>query len=49
VIFSGLTPGLIPLWQLDITVPSGLAAGSYPMIVTFGGQTSNSAMVSIAP
>jgi uncharacterized protein (TIGR03437 family) len=49
VIFSGLTPGLIPLWQLDITVPSGLAAGNYPMIVTFGGQVSNSAMVSIAP
>jgi uncharacterized protein (TIGR03437 family) len=49
VIFSGLTPGLIPLWQLDITVPSGLAAGSYPMIVTMGGQVSNSATVSVAP
>jgi uncharacterized protein (TIGR03437 family) len=49
VIFSGLTPGLIPLWQMDITVPPGLAAGSYPMIVTIGGQVSNSATVSIAP
>ncbi len=49
VLFSGLTPGLIPLWQLDITVPSGLAAGSYPMIVTINGQTSNAATVSIAP
>lgn len=49
VLFSGLTPGLIPLWQMDITVPSGLAAGSYPMIVTINGQTSNSATVSIAP
>ncbi|HVO97516.1 MAG TPA: hypothetical protein VMT15_05585 [Bryobacteraceae bacterium] len=49
VIFSGLTPGLIALWQLDITVPSGLAAGSYPMIVTINGQSSNSATVSVAP
>ncbi len=49
VLFSGLTPGLIPLWQLDITVPAGLAAGSYPMVVTMGGQVSNSATVSVAP
>jgi uncharacterized protein (TIGR03437 family) len=49
VIFAGLTPGLIALLQLDITVPSGLAAGNYPMIVTIGGQVSNSATVSIAP
>jgi uncharacterized protein (TIGR03437 family) len=49
VLFAGLTPGLIALLQLDITVPSGLAAGSYPMIVTIGGQVSNSATVSIAP
>jgi uncharacterized protein (TIGR03437 family) len=49
VIFSGLTPGLIPLWQLDITVPTGLAAGNYPMIVTIGGQVSNSATVSVTP
>ena len=49
VIFAGLTPGLIALLQLDITVPSGLAAGSYPMVVTIGGQVSNSATVSVAP
>jgi uncharacterized protein (TIGR03437 family) len=49
VLFAGLTPGLIALLQLDITVPSGLAAGSYPMIVTIGGQVSNSATVSVAP
>jgi uncharacterized protein (TIGR03437 family) len=47
--FAGLTPGLISVLQLNITVPSGLAAGSYPMIVTIGGQVSNSATVSIAP
>ena len=49
VLFSGLTPGLIALLQLDVTIPSGLAAGNYRMIVTIGGQVSNSATVSIAP
>jgi uncharacterized protein (TIGR03437 family) len=49
VLFAGLTPGLIALLQLDVTVPSGLAAGNYPMIVTIGGQVSNSATVSVAP
>jgi uncharacterized protein (TIGR03437 family) len=49
VLFAGLTPGLIALLQLDITVPSGLAAGSYPLVVTIGGVVSNSATVSVAP
>jgi len=49
VLGSALTPGFVSLWQLNISVPSGLAAGSYPMIVTIGGQVSNSATVSIAP
>lgn len=49
VLGSALTPGFVSLLQLNITVPSGLAAGSYPLIVTIGGQVSNSATVSIAP
>jgi uncharacterized protein (TIGR03437 family) len=49
VSFAGLTPGLIALLQLNVTIPSGLAAGAYPMVVTIGGQVSNSATVSIAP
>jgi uncharacterized protein (TIGR03437 family) len=49
VIFAGLTPGAVSLLQLNITIPTGLAAGSYPMIVTIGGQVSNSATVSITP
>jgi uncharacterized protein (TIGR03437 family) len=49
VLGAAYTPGFIALLQLNITVPSGLAAGNYPMIVTIGGQVSNSATVSIAP
>ena len=49
IIGSALTPGFVSLLQINISVPSGLAAGSYPMVVTIGGQMSNSATVSIAP
>jgi uncharacterized protein (TIGR03437 family) len=49
VLGSALTPGFVSLLQLNVTVPSGLTAGSYPMVVTIGGQVSNSATVSIAP
>ncbi len=49
VIGAALAPGFVSLFQLNIAVPSGLAAGSYPMVVTVGGQVSNSATVSIAP
>ena len=49
VLFAGLTPGLIALLQLNVTVPAGLAAGNYPMVVIIGGQKSNSATVSVAP
>jgi uncharacterized protein (TIGR03437 family) len=49
VLGAAYTPGFVSLLQINITVPSGLAAGSYPMVVTIGGQVSNSATVSIAP
>jgi uncharacterized protein (TIGR03437 family) len=49
VLGSALTPGFVSLFQLNVSVPSGLAAGSYPMVVTVGGQVSNSATVSVAP
>jgi uncharacterized protein (TIGR03437 family) len=49
VLGAALTPGFVSLLQLNIAVPPGLAAGSYPMVVTIGAQVSNSAIVSIAP
>jgi trimeric autotransporter adhesin len=49
VLGAAYTATFVSLLQLNITVPSGLAAGSYPMVVTIGGQVSNSATVSIAP
>jgi uncharacterized protein (TIGR03437 family) len=49
VLGSALAPGFVSLLQINVTVPPGLAAGSYPMVVTIAGQVSNSATVSIAP
>ncbi len=49
VLGAALAPGFVSLLQLNIAVPSGLAAGSYPLVVSIGGQVSNSATVSIAP
>jgi uncharacterized protein (TIGR03437 family) len=39
VSFSGLAPGFVGLTQVDITVPSTLAAGSYPLVITYSGQS----------
>ncbi|HEV2448657.1 MAG TPA: IPT/TIG domain-containing protein [Candidatus Sulfopaludibacter sp.] len=47
VSFYGLTPGFIGLAQANIVVPSGLAPGTYTLVVTIGGQASNNGNVSV--
>jgi uncharacterized protein (TIGR03437 family) len=50
VIFSGLTPGLAGLYQIDVLVPSGAAAGNaVPVVVTIGGATSNAVTMAVQP
>jgi uncharacterized protein (TIGR03437 family) len=46
---TALAPGFVGLWQANIVVPSGLAQGDLPLIVSVGGQTSDSANVSVTP
>ncbi|HUJ49435.1 MAG TPA: S8 family serine peptidase [Bryobacteraceae bacterium] len=49
--FCGLAPGFSGLYQLNVTVPSSLAAGSYPILypitVTAGGQTSKASSIPV--
>jgi uncharacterized protein (TIGR03437 family) len=48
VSFAGLTPGFVGLLQMNIIVPSTLASGDYPLAVAINGETSNSAIISVA-
>jgi minor extracellular serine protease Vpr len=45
--FCGLAPGFAGLYQLNVTVPTSLAAGSYPITVGIGGQTSKASNISV--
>jgi uncharacterized protein (TIGR03437 family) len=40
VSFSGLTPGFPGLYQVNATVPAGVAGDAVPVVVTVAGQTS---------
>jgi uncharacterized protein (TIGR03437 family) len=43
--FCGLAPGFAGLYQINVTVPLGLAPGTYPVAVSIGGQTSKASNI----
>ncbi len=45
--FSGLTPTLPGLYQINLTVPQNIAAGTLPIAITIGGQTSKSSTIPV--
>jgi uncharacterized protein (TIGR03437 family) len=46
--FTGLTPGLVGLWQLNLRLPANVPTGNaQPVLVTYGGKTSLVATVAI--
>jgi uncharacterized protein (TIGR03437 family) len=49
VSFAGLAPDFVGLWQMNVVVPAGLAAGEYPLVISVDGQSSNAANVSVTP
>jgi uncharacterized protein (TIGR03437 family) len=47
VLFSGLAPGLVGLYQLNVTVPTGIPAGNQPVVVSIGGQSSQPSGITV--
>ena len=47
VLFLGLTPGLVGVAQANILVPAESPMGQQPLVITIGGQASNTVFVSI--
>jgi minor extracellular serine protease Vpr len=45
LIFSGLTPGSVGLYQVNVTVPSGAPAGNQPLVITVNGISSKATSV----
>jgi len=47
VSFSGLAPGYVGLYQVNAQVPSRLAAGNQPVLITIGGAMSKSVLLPV--
>jgi len=47
VIFAGLAPGFVGLFQLNVVVPTGTALGNVPVVVSIGGASSNTVTVAV--
>ena len=43
--FSGLAPGFVSLYQVNVQVPTGISAGAQPITCSIGGVTSKTAQL----
>ena len=47
VLFSGATPGLVGVSQVNVVVPNGIPDGDNSLVITIGGVSSNSTTISV--
>ncbi len=47
VVFSGLTPGFVGLYQVNATIPDGLPSGNLELTVTANGIASNTVLLPV--
>jgi uncharacterized protein (TIGR03437 family) len=45
--YSGLAPGYIGLWQINVVIPPGVTAGAVPVRVVINGTPSNTVTVAV--
>ena len=45
VAYAGLSPGSVALYQFNVTVPSTLGAGNYPVVLQYQGKSTQSGVV----
>jgi uncharacterized protein (TIGR03437 family) len=45
--FSGLAPGYIGLWQINVLIPQGVSAGNLQVRVVTNGTPSNSVTIAV--
>jgi uncharacterized protein (TIGR03437 family) len=47
VSFSGLAPGFVALYQVNVQIPKGLTSGNQPLVLTISGASSSPVMVPV--
>jgi uncharacterized protein (TIGR03437 family) len=47
IVFAALMPGAVGLYQIELTVPTGLPSGDQPVMVTQGGVIANIAVLAL--
>ena len=45
--FSGLAPGFVGLYQVDVRIPAGLASGTLPLEIASGNAYSNAVNITV--
>jgi uncharacterized protein (TIGR03437 family) len=45
--FSGLAPGFVGLYQVDVQIPAGLPSGTLPLQITSGSTYSNTFNIAV--
>ncbi len=45
--YSGLAPGFVGLYQVDVQIPPGLSSGTLPLVITSGSAYSNEVKIAV--